>query len=198
MGSTISPLDDHTARLHRALICTGFGCHFLLRGKKWPRNAPGRSLRGLPYFAALQSKRRYLIKNPQGVLQKKPTRAAGGESKIFWFPSCLKFRLSKRALQGARTLIFACCVHLPCWRFSVKTPTQSLNLQHFAKTWLPCNRFCTAGSQGVLDPLARFLGSFFAAQQRMNIKAGTARREAVRAYVSADNRNLVRARRRNS
>jgi len=31
------------------------------------------------------------------------------------------------------------------------------------------------------QPLARFLGSFFAARQRMNINTGTARRAAVRA-----------------
>jgi len=35
--------------------------------------------------------------------------------------------------------------------------------------------------QRVWNPLARFLGSFFAARQRMNTPAGTARREAVRA-----------------
>ena len=41
-------------------------------------------------------------------------------------------------------------------------------------------RLRVAGFQRALGPLARFLGSFFGARQRMNIKVGTARRAARR------------------
>jgi hypothetical protein len=44
-------------------------------------------------------------------------------------------------------------------------------------------RLRVAGFQRVLDPLARFLGSFFAAWQRMNVKKPSAQREAVCASV---------------
>jgi hypothetical protein len=60
-------------------------------------SAPGLSLQGLTFRAALQRVRRDLIKGFQGVLQGKPTRAAGRESKSFCFPSCLKFLLAQGA-----------------------------------------------------------------------------------------------------
>jgi hypothetical protein len=37
-------------------------------------------------------------------------------------------------VQVAKKFIFIRCVLLPCWRFSVKTPTQNLNLLVSAKT----------------------------------------------------------------
>jgi hypothetical protein len=61
----------------------------------------------LPYLAALQSKRRDLIKRPQGVLQIKPSRAAGRESKNFCFPFGLKFVLSWSASQVVKTFVSA-------------------------------------------------------------------------------------------
>jgi hypothetical protein len=47
--------------------------------------------------AALHSKRRDLIKRPQGVLQGKPIRAAGGESKMFCLSLCSKFHPAQGA-----------------------------------------------------------------------------------------------------
>jgi hypothetical protein len=38
------------------------------------------------------------------------------------------------AAQMAKALAVACRVRPSCWRFSVKTPTQNLNLHTFAKT----------------------------------------------------------------
>jgi hypothetical protein len=74
----------------------------------------------LPSFAALQIKRRDLIKRPRGVLQEKPTRAAGEESKSFCFPFCSKFLLSQGALQAAKVFVAVCCVRLPCSHFLLK------------------------------------------------------------------------------
>ena len=101
------------------------------------------------------------------------------------------------AWQRAKILAFTPRVRLPCWRamfacslqltsklvisacrnrFFIKTPTQNLNLQHFAKTLeaLCADSFCALmGSKG--PPLARFLGSFFAVRQRMNIQKAAQR-----------------------
>ena len=57
--------------------------------------------------------------------------------------------------------------------FYIKMRAQNLNLLIFAKTLVArsVNSFCVAGIQRAKGPLVRFLGSFFAAWQRMNINA---------------------------
>ena len=52
-------------------------------------------------------------------------------------------------------------------------------------------RLRVAGIQGVLDPLARFLGSFFAARQRMNTIA--AQRTRTKCSVSVKRRRLLKS-----
>jgi hypothetical protein len=63
-----SSFDDHTARLRRALICTGMDAISLPRRKEMAKEkTPGRSLRGLPGIAALHStsrKIKYIFSMP--------------------------------------------------------------------------------------------------------------------------------------
>jgi hypothetical protein len=56
-------------------------------------------------------------------------------------------------------------------RFTIKTRAQGLNLHIFAKTWgRAWHRFCTAGFQGVLDPLAPFLRRFLGRAKKWHQK----------------------------
>ena len=95
----------------------------------------------------------------------------------FWFENCANMG----ALHLAKTFAFAWCVILPCWRFTIRTPTQNLNLLILAKTWLPCNRFCAhLGFQGG-NPLVPFLSPILCgkAKNRHKFPARACRRHSV-------------------
>ena len=111
--------------------------------------------------------------------------------KDFFHSVLFEISANKGALQVAKTFIFARCVLLPCWRFYIKTPTQALNMQQSAKTWGRArHRFCVAGIQGALGPLARFLDTS-CRTARSVIKKQTARRAAVRVYGYADGKKIL-------
>jgi len=53
-------------------------------------------------------------------------------AKTFAIPFLFEIYAKVNALQAARTFAVAYCVLLPCWQFSIKLPTQALNLLIFA------------------------------------------------------------------
>jgi len=97
--------------------------------------------------------------------------------KAFAIPFLFEICVKLGAWQVARIFAFVCCVRLPCWQFSVKLPTQNLNLLGSAKTLevLSADSFrAYSGFQGAC-PLMPFLRLFFAARQRIGINFPLAR-----------------------
>ena len=172
----------------------------MLRGKKCPRSAPGRSLRGLPLCARKRrGAARPLCSCLRGVvniqLLRLPLKAQRqtDRAKIFAISFCLKFvRTRVRSRQKKRML--------PCLRASsvlvLGLPSANARFEFAylrekmskARATRP---FRAAGFQRALGPLVRFLGSFFLGRERMNINVPRTRTKC-RVSVRRSNRKKLK------